>query len=181
MFQDYDDGGIRAPSIETMSKSLKLAWISRFLINDQMCSESWKVIPNYYFDKYGGLKFLLHCNYDERFLKQANFPNFYKQILLYFSELKSSYNSESDQELILFNNKEIRIDGQTIFYQSWFSRNIILIQDLLTADGKILPYAEFIRKYELRCNFLTYMQVISVISLYSKIGTEKHIFRRIHS
>ena len=27
MFQDYDDGGIRVPSIETMSKSLKLAWI----------------------------------------------------------------------------------------------------------------------------------------------------------
>ena len=163
MFQDYDDGGIRAPSIETMSKSLKLAWISRFLINDQMCSESWKVIPNYFFDKYGGLKFLLHCNYDKRFLKQANFPNFYKQILLYFSELKSSYNLESDQELILFNNEEIRIDGQTIFYQGWFSRNIILIQDLLKADGKILPYAEFIRKYELRCNFLTYMQVISAI------------------
>ena len=59
-------------------------------INDQMCSESWKVIPTYYFDKYGGLKFLLHCNYDKRFLKQANFPKFYKQILLYFSELKSS-------------------------------------------------------------------------------------------
>ena len=98
MFQGYDNGGIRAPSIETMSKSLKLAWILRFLINDQMCSESWKVIPNYYFDKYGGLKFLLHCNYDKRFLKQVNFLNFYKQILLFFSELKSSYSSESDQE-----------------------------------------------------------------------------------
>ena len=56
MFQDYDDGGICAPSKDTMSKSLKLAWISRFLINDQMCSESWKVISNYYFDKYGGLR-----------------------------------------------------------------------------------------------------------------------------
>jgi len=31
MSLDYEKGGLRAPSIEIMRKSLKLAWISRFL------------------------------------------------------------------------------------------------------------------------------------------------------
>ena len=163
MFLDFDQGGLRAPSVETMSKSLKLAWISRFLINDEM-SESWRAIPNHYFDKYGGLKFLLRCNYDQKFLEQVKFPNFYKLLLYYFSELKSSYNPQcTDQELILFNNKEIRINGQTIFYESWFNRNVILIQDLLKTDGKFFSHAEFVRKYEFKCNFLTYMQIVSAI------------------
>ena len=82
MFLDYNQGGLRAPSVETMSKSLKLAWISRFSIKDQR-SESWKVIPEHFFDKYGGLKFLLRCNYDHKFLEGAHFPNFYKLLLHY--------------------------------------------------------------------------------------------------
>ena len=55
MVLDYMNGGLRAPSIEVMAKSLRLAWISRLLKNEQSCDESWKVIPNYFLDKYGGL------------------------------------------------------------------------------------------------------------------------------
>ena len=52
-----------------------------------------------------GLYFLLHCNFDENFLKSIEMPSFYKQILSFFLELKSIYDMSGDQELILFNNK----------------------------------------------------------------------------
>ena len=73
MIQDYNKGGLRAPSIETMAKSLKLAWISRFLQSiPAHDDESCKVIPNNFLDKYGGLNFLLRCNYDKNFLDKMS-------------------------------------------------------------------------------------------------------------
>jgi len=93
MSLDYKNLGLRAPSIEIMTKSLKLAWISRFLDCERTHAESWKVIPNHFLDKYGGINFLLRCNYD-KFLKRINLPHFYKLILQYFLELKISFNTQ---------------------------------------------------------------------------------------
>ena len=67
------------------------------------------------------------------------------------------------QELVLFNNKEILIENQTIFYEDWFQKGIFLIQDLLKDNGKFFTYPEFVQKYEVKCNFLIYMQVVSAI------------------
>ena len=163
MILDYDQGGLRAPSIDVLAKSLKLAWISRLLTDEPTCRESWKTIPNYFFEKCGGLNFLLRCNYDKYFLKQIDLPQFYKLILLYFLEIKESFPNQSGQELILFNNKDILINGRTIFYRDWFDRGIYLVRDLLKSDGKFLSYTEFVQKYDLRCNFLIYFQVVSAI------------------
>ena len=53
MSLDYDQGGLRAPNIYVLSKSFKLAWISRLLADEHKSSESWKAIPNYFFERYG--------------------------------------------------------------------------------------------------------------------------------
>jgi len=46
MYQDYVDGGLRVPNMEVMAKSLKLAWISRFLSTDVLSrKENWKQFP----------------------------------------------------------------------------------------------------------------------------------------
>ena len=91
MISDYEKGGLRAPSIDTMAKSLKLAWIPRLLSEEENFEDSWKAIPKYLLDKsYGGLNFLLRCNYDENFLARINLPQFYKEILQHFLELKGA-------------------------------------------------------------------------------------------
>ena len=57
MFSDYDQGGLRAPSIDVLSKLLMLAWISRLLGDEHKSSKSWKAIPNYIiFEKYGAYR-----------------------------------------------------------------------------------------------------------------------------
>ena len=78
-------------------------------------------------------------------------------------ELKESFKNQSGQEQILFNNKDILINGHTIFYRNWFDRGIYVIQGLLKADGKFLSYSEFLQKYNLSCNSLVYFQVVSAI------------------
>ena len=163
MFLDYDQGGLRAPSIYALSKSLKLAWISRLLAVDYGSGESWKAIPNYFFERYGGLNFILRCNYDKKFLDQIELPQFYKLSLLYFLELKEFFPNQSGQEQILFNNKDILIHGHSIFYRNWYDRGVYLVHDLLKTDGNFLSYSEFIQKYDLKCNFLIYFQVVSAI------------------
>ena len=87
-----------------MFKSLRfIAWIQRLLKNDDVEDDTWSVIPISHFNKYWGLKFLLRSsNCDKKFPKDSDIPSFYKDILFSFLDLKSLYNSEDEQEMILF-------------------------------------------------------------------------------
>ena len=145
--------------VDIMIKALRLAWIPRLLNPNSL---KWKSIPDYFFKKLGGLNFLLRCNYDTKYLDHK-LPAFYKDILSYFSELKSKYKYEQGQEIILFNNKAILIGGKPFFVLEWFSKGIICIKDLLDENGKLLSFQEFQRKYDFRTNFLHFYQVINAI------------------
>ena len=114
MCQDYSNGGlhVRAPDPNTLFKSLRLAWISKLLATDEIETELWRSIPTHFFQKYGGLNFLLHCNYDSKFFKESEIPLFYRQILANFLELRTLYQCNNGQDLILFNNKDILINGK---------------------------------------------------------------------
>ena len=61
MYQPLANGGINFINFATMVKSLRLAWISRILSDTD---DLWKAIPNYFLSEYGGLSFLLRCNYN---------------------------------------------------------------------------------------------------------------------
>ena len=152
-----------APNIELMSNLLKLDWITRLLTKEQPWEEAWKTIPNYFFNKYGGLNFLLKCNYNEKFLRQINLPHFYKSMLQHFLEVKVAYICAIGQDLVLFDNKEILIENQTIFYKEWFQKGIFLFQDLLHENSQLLTFQEFIQRYDVECNFLKCVQVVSAI------------------
>ena len=65
--------------------------------------------------------------------------------------------------MILFNNKDILIDGNSFFLQKWKEKGVILIQDILDNDGKFLTFTSFKERFKIKCNFLSYLQVISAI------------------
>ena len=67
-------------------------------------------------------------------------------------------------DTILFNNKEIHIDGKTFFWKEWFMKGIKRIEDLLDEKGQVLPFPIFQHKYSSKkTSFLHYFQVISAI------------------
>ena len=147
------------PDLECMIKALRMAWIPRLLKEG---NQNWKSVPDHFFKRYGGLEFIFSCNYNVKFFE--NLPNFYKDILLYFSELKTLYNHDNMCKTILFNNKDILIGGKPFFNKEWFSRRIISITDLLDAEGRFLSFNDFQSKYRLRrTNFLQFYQVINAI------------------
>ena len=127
MCQDYINGRLRAPDPDILFKSLRLTWISRLLILDETTTESWKSVPSYFFKKYGGLNFLLRCNYDFKFLEKSGIPIFYRKILANCLEIRNLYQHDNGQDLILFNNKDILIDGNSFFLQKWKQKGVILI------------------------------------------------------
>ena len=159
LYQDLDNGGIRMPDFDIMLKALKLAWIPRLLLTSD--NSNWCIIPKHYFRKKGGLNFLLRCNYDTNYFNYL--PLFYKKILDFFNELKTLYSYDQKQELILFNNKDILVDGKPIFLSEWFEKGILSINDLLNESGNFLTFHEFRDKYSSESSFLQYYQVVSAI------------------
>jgi len=155
LYQDLDRGGIRMTDIEIMFKALRLAWIPRLLTPG---NKNWRTVPDHYLRKLGGLKFLLKCNYDVKYL--GGLPAFYKDILVYFQELKTLYEYNQAQDIILFNNKEILIGDKPVFINEWFNFSI---QDLLNNEGQLLTYHEFKNKYSCKTNFLQFYQITSAI------------------
>ena len=141
--------------IDLMVKGLRLAWIPRLLNPD---SGNWKSIPDFFFKKLGGLNFLLRCSFDTKYL-DPKLPVCYKDILRFFSDIKSIYNYAQGQETILFNNKDILIGWKPFFLREWFFKGIIYIQDLLNENGQRLSFQEFQMKYDCRTNFLNFYQV----------------------
>ena len=80
-----------------MVKSLRLAWIARLISNSD---DNWKVIPNLFFDKDGGLPFLLKCNYNTTTLDN-DLPLFYHELLDYFQELTKFSEYDENNDLIV--------------------------------------------------------------------------------
>ena len=60
-----------------------------------------------------------------------------RKILANFLEIRNLYQHDNGQDLILFNNKDILIDGNSFFLQKWTEKGVILIQDILDNDGNI--------------------------------------------
>ena len=60
LFRPLSKGGLSFPCFWTVIKALRLSWISILLNNTH---DLWLAIPNnyYYFNKHGGLLFLLNC------------------------------------------------------------------------------------------------------------------------
>ena len=107
LYQAQSKGGLNFPNFRTTVKSLRLSWISRFLSGS---NDAWKAIPNTFFNRYGGLSFLLKCNYNTKKLNRK-IPLFYIELLDYFKELKSLYNDCYSSILLLWNNENITIEG----------------------------------------------------------------------
>ena len=77
--------------------------------------------------------------------------------------MKNLYDFDQAQDIILFNNKEILVEGKPLILRDWFNKGILSIQALLDDAGNILSYQEFNNTYSCKSNFLQYYQVLSAI------------------
>ena len=84
-----------------------------------------------------------------------NISPFYLELLDYFSELRDQYRDDCFKgDLIIWNNKDITIEGKSLYWKTWSERGIYFVQDLLKNTGKYLSYEEFKTKYNIEVNFI---------------------------
>ena len=109
-----------------MQKSLCLAWLQRI-----WTLKSTNEILHLDLERYGGLKMLIHSDYN---VGHINIPLFYKDIFVYLKELdiQSRYGG------VLWNNKEFVKGGQLFYNKEWHAKGKVYIRDLLGNDNKML-------------------------------------------
>ena len=114
-------------------------WARSILIVDTTCKLSnqhstWKTknqLCNFSLH-FGGL-FLFHCNYD---IKEIHISSkFYSELLQWWSEFRSVFDSRRECQYILWNNKETRFHNKPVFYKKkkkkLFEQDFIFVNDLL--------------------------------------------------
>ena len=108
---EFENGGLKMIDLESMIKSLRLAWLK---IIFQCNNGAWRNFLRFSLEPFGGL-FLFHCNYDFKEISISS--KFYSELLQWWSEFRSVFDSRRECQYILWNNKEIRVDNKPVFYK----------------------------------------------------------------
>ena len=66
-------------------------------------------------------------------------------------------------QTIVRNNKDIKIDNNTTFFRTLFSKGVSTIENLLDHNLDFPTYKEFKTRYQIKTNFLSYYGVINAI------------------
>ena len=159
MYQDLPHGIVA--DFNTMIKALKVAWIPRL---QSRTDASWKIIPEAAMQNLGGLSFMTYCNYDVNSLQINNLPVFYREVLQQWQSSKHAFRNDTlPHKEIIWNNRNIMIDGKPLFYKCWFENNITRVEDLLDNNGNFLSFNQFSEQYQLKTPFTLYFGLISSI------------------
>ena len=132
IYNDYKKGGLRMMNIENMIMSLKLTWISRLLTKD---SKPWKKYIQTKLEKVGGYEFFLKCNYDLARIKDLKLNSFYTELFQNWLKLKDVTGVTLPNEGFIWNNKDMCIANNTVFYKHFFDIGIRSILDLFPVSS----------------------------------------------
>ena len=127
----YENGGASVLDFETMVKSLRLAWLKGITDDNQ---NGWKSYLTYLLKDFGGL-FLFHCDYDPKDYVIRN--QFYSELLQFWVEFRKAFSEGDTKNAIIWNNKNIKINGKPVFYKRFFEKNIIAIKQLGLSKNKL--------------------------------------------
>jgi len=120
MINSYENGGLRVLDFETLVKSVRLSWFKRLLASE---NAGWKCYLTHLLKPFGGL-FLLHCDYDP---KDYNISNqFYAELIQFWAEFRGAFSDKDNNSSIIWNNKNIRIDGKPVFYKKIYEKKHIV-------------------------------------------------------
>lgn len=159
---DRENGGLNMIDFALMNKALKCIWIKRFNMNK---NSAWTVIPNEATSHLGGFTFLSLCNYNIKDICLNELPLFYEKMLQYWFEFKNTQDNTDryTKKMIIWNNRDIKINNKMIFLSTWFDKGISTLEHLLDPNLNFLTFEEFKLRYQLQTNFLTYYGVINAI------------------
>ena len=155
-----EEGGLNMTDFTLFDKALKFCWVKRLCSSDD---SPWKIIPNALLSN----PLLFRCNYDTKYVNiNEQLPKFYKDIISFWQDLIVTAPHQKKETLnqIIWNNRFIRVDGSSVFYNDWYHAGIQQLSCLLDKNGsQFLTINSFKRKFNLKWNFLQYYSLLSAI------------------
>ena len=148
---DFSSGGIKMANVQNIVKSLKLSWISRFLCHE---NSPWKWYLQHRLDCVGGLEFLLQCNFDKRFITNLNISPFYKEVLNIWRNDIMMHQSCLSMDQIIWNNQNIKIENQPVYYESFLKVGVKFIHDLFIKESSRASFDYWVAKGLNKKNFM---------------------------
>ena len=127
---ERENGDLNMIDFSLMNKALKCTWIRRFRLNE---NSAWTVIPNKATLYLVGFSFLSKCYCSSKDISIKKLPLFYVRTLQYWFEFKDMQDNTKPgiKNTIIWNNKDIKIDNNTILFRTWFSRGVSTIENRL--------------------------------------------------
>ena len=159
LINDIHEGGLKLVDLETKVKSLHIAWTGRLCSNIKV---RWKIIPGIVFET-NNLSFYFSCNRGKITHGHGN-TNFlfYRELQFIWSkitEVNGHITIESIRNQVLWNNRYITIENNSVQWNTWFNAGIVKINDILDNRGTFLSSNELNTIDGLRTNFLETLQI----------------------
>ena len=156
MIGKIKDGGLNMPDFKIINKSLKAAWVKRFL-NPQ--TQSWKKLQFDLLHHVAG-PLLFEYNFSIKTLPELSFlPLFYRDVLnAWEGIIKHTPTTKKEIELHF-----ITIGGKSVFYRQWYNAGVKTLSDILGEEGNFLSFSEFRNKCKIKTNFLRYFGLCNAI------------------
>ena len=164
IIQDFDQGGLRMIHLEKYIYALKLGWIRRLVLNDSKYKLLFESV-------YENIEYILNKGdtYIDELKNNCN-NKFWYDVLDAWQKFIPFLKPKSKEDIMginIWKNSNIKIDYSPVFYRRWYEKHVIFIKDLLTIDGKIMSFDEFLNlKYRIQCNFLQFQEMKTDITNY---------------
>lgn len=159
LIRSYENGGGNAIDFDFMNGMLKIKWLKHFSQNSQSLFSN---IYNLVFEKAGGIKFLMKCDFDLKKLP-LKLSDFHQQVLLYWKLLfKHSFTPHNTP---IWNNRYILIKRKSLFISEWFFKGVWAVAHFMDQDGNILQHAKFCEKFKMTCAQKKYKQIEKAIPI----------------
>ena len=149
LINDYENGGLKAPHLESVIQAHRIRCIEKFLrINDENHS-IWKTIPSYYLNRVAS-RFLFQCNFSVDKLS-IGLPAFYDLCIREWEIFKNSkvtpLNKLEIFDEIIWNNQSICIDGKSAYNSKLVKGGILKISDITNACGGLRKWNDLKKSY----------------------------------
>ena len=134
-----------------------IMWLRRFYSGEDA---GWKSYLRLLLKSYGG-GFLFHCDYDPKDYDIAN--KFYSELVQFWAEFRNAFSEEDGKASIIWNNKNIRINGKPIFYRQFFDKGLVSVSQLQFQQNNLESLDSLRKDLRLQCNFLVWAGLRSAI------------------
>ena len=135
LFLPRGNGGLGVPNVDLMIKAARI----RMIINVMSCTEQWNILARKYLcclDQLYDIKdFAMLVTNSTNELEKIQIPAFYRKCLFAFQELNGCA-LVSEQNNILWCNKDICIKGKVFEHKHWSRNGIKFVSDVVK-DNKL--------------------------------------------